>query len=70
LVLSGSKSLTDDKGIIRHIEELSLMVEAMKEIAFGNALVAEMEKQGNHCLVEKIVMDRATATYVIHQNML
>lgn len=52
------------------MEEFSLMVETGKKITFGNALVAKMEKPGNHCLVEKVVMDHTTARDVIHQNML
>jgi hypothetical protein len=39
------------------MEELSLMVETMKKIAFGNALLAEMEKLGNYYLVETVVMN-------------
>jgi hypothetical protein len=52
------------------MEEFSLMVETGKKITFGNALVAEMEKPRNHCLVEKVVMDHAAAKDVIHRNML
>jgi tryptophan synthase alpha subunit len=38
--------LTDAEGlIIRHVEELSLMVKVAKGIVFGNALVAEMEME-------------------------
>jgi hypothetical protein len=46
------------------------MVETTKGIAFENALVVEMKKQGNRYLIEKIVMEWATAKYMIHQNML
>jgi hypothetical protein len=52
-----SKSLTDDRGIIRHIEELLLIIEVAKIIVFGNALVPEMKKLGSHCLIEKVVME-------------
>ena len=52
------------------MEELSLMVETIKGIMFGNALVVEMKKQGNHYLIEKIVMEWAAAKYMIYQNML
>jgi hypothetical protein len=52
------------------MEELLKMVETTKGIAFENALVVEMKKQGNRYLIEKIVMEWATAKYMIHQNML
>jgi hypothetical protein len=52
------------------MEELSKMVETTKGIAFENALVVEMKKQGNRYLIEKIVMEWATAKYMIRQNML
>jgi hypothetical protein len=52
------------------MEELSKMVETTKGIAFENALVVEMKKQGNRYLIEKIVMEWATAKYMICQNML
>jgi hypothetical protein len=48
-----------------HIEELLLMAEAAKEIAFVNALVAVMEKLGNYCLFEKVMMDQVVAKNVI-----
>jgi hypothetical protein len=44
--------ITDGERIFKHIEEiLSWIVyasKALKEIVFGNALVAEMEKPRNH----------------------
>ena len=62
--------MTDVGEFIRHMKELSLMVEVMNDIVFGNALGAEMEKPRNDYLVEKIVMNSATARNVIHWNML
>lgn len=37
--------------------------------AFGNALIADIEKLGNHFLVEKVVMDQTAARDIICQNM-
>jgi hypothetical protein len=42
---------------MRYMKELSRMVKAVKEIAFRNAIVVEIEKRGNHCLVEKVLKD-------------
>jgi hypothetical protein len=44
LLVYGSKSLTDSRGIMRYMKELSRMVKAIKEIAFRNAIVVEIEK--------------------------
>jgi hypothetical protein len=45
------------------------MVGATKGITFGDAPVAEIEKQENHYLV-KVMMDRTVSRDVIHRNML
>jgi hypothetical protein len=37
---------------------------------FANALVVEMEKPRNHCLVEKVVMYWTVAKDMIHWNIL
>jgi hypothetical protein len=42
---------------MRHIEQLSLMVEAVNRITIGNVFVVEIIKQENQCLVEKIIME-------------
>ena len=55
--LAASKLLTDGGGIISHMKKLSIMVERAKEIVFRNEFVMEIEKQGDHCLVEKVQMD-------------
>jgi hypothetical protein len=52
------------------MEELSLMVEATKGITFENVLVAEMAKQRNHCLVEKVLINWTVIKDVIRRNML
>jgi hypothetical protein len=67
---SGTKSLTDSRRINTHMEELSRMVEVAKGVVFVNALVVEMKNLGNHCLIEKVVLDQAVARDVIHWNML
>jgi hypothetical protein len=43
-LFSTSKSLADGGEIIKYMKELQLMVETAKGIAFGNALVVEIEK--------------------------
>jgi hypothetical protein len=48
--LAASKLLTDGGGIISHLKKLSIMIERAKEIALRNALVTELEKEGDHCL--------------------
>jgi hypothetical protein len=52
------------------MKELLLWVEAAKKIVFINALVEEMKRQGNHCLVENVLMGQAVAKGMIRGNML
>lgn len=43
----------------------------MKGTAFGNALIADMEKQGNQYLVEKVLIDQTVViSDMICMNML
>ena len=44
--------------IFKRMEELLLMAEVAKGIAFGNTLVVKMKKQGNHYLVTLVEKDQ------------